>query len=688
MKNRLLTFVLLFIFTLPSFAQVDRSQKPQSGPAPEINLGKYESFELQNGLKVFVVENHKLPRVAFSLVVNRDPIFEGDKTGYLEATGSLLRTGTKTRTKDQLDKEIDQIGASVSTSSSGVFAISLTEFTPKLLQVMSDIVLNSKFKQSELDKIKKRMLSGLAAQKDDPNSIASVVSGALIYGKDHPYGEVETEQTVDSISLEACKNYYTRFFAPNISYLAVVGDISLNKAKSLVEKYFGSWKKKNVPAFTYKTPQPPAKREIALVDRPNSVQSVIDVTYPVQLKLGDPDLIKANVMNTILGGGVFRLFTNLREKHSYTYGAYSSLSQDKLVGSFSAEASVRNEVTDSSITQILFEMNRIRNEKVEESELQTAKNYLTGNFAIALERPQTIANFALNIARYNLPQNYYQNYLKNIDAVTSDDVQKMADKYIRPDNAYVLVVGKASEITGGLKQFGSVKLYDIYGDEIDTAKTKAPEGITAKDILGKYINAIGGKENILKVKDKTTIMRGSVQGTNITTVMYQKTPNLVKQEVSAGPMKQVVLFDGKKAMMSMNGSNQEISGEALEAMKYESMLYPLVLIDTLKVSAILQGMEKVEEKDAYKIEMSMPNGKKWFEYYDPETGYKVKDSKEVVLPQGTFTQETTYSDYRDVDGVKYAFKFKKAVGPQVIDLSVSSITVNTGLKDDAFELKE
>jgi len=688
MRNKLLAFVILFIFTLPSFAQVDRSKQPQPGPAPEINLGKYEFFELPNGLKVFVVENHKLPRVAFSLVINRDQILEGDKTGYLEATGELLRTGTKTRTKDQLDKEIDQIGASLSTSSSGIFAMSLTEFTPDLLQIMSDVVLNSEFKQSELGKIKKRMLSGLAAQKDDPNSIASVVSAALIYGKDHPYGEVETEQTVDSISLEMCDNYYSKFFAPNISYLAVVGDITLDKAKSLVEKHFGSWKKKTVPSFTYKTPKAPAKREIALVDRPNSVQSVIDVTYPVQLKLGDPDLINANVMNTILGGGVFRLFTNLREKHSYTYGAYSSLSQDKLVGSFSAEASVRNEVTDSSITQILYEMNRIRTEKVEESELQTAKNYLTGNFAIALERPQTIANFALNIARYNLPQNYYQNYLKNIAAVTSDDVQKIADKYIKPDNAYVLVVGKASEITGGLKQFGPVKLYDIYGDEIDTTKSKAPEGVTAKIILDKYINAIGGKENILKVKDKTTIMRGSVQGTNITTVMYQKAPNMVKQEVSAGPMKQIVLFDGKKAVMSLNGNNQEITGEPLEAMKYESVMYPLILIDTLNVSANLAGIEKVDGKDAYKIEMSMPDGKKWFEFYDPETGYKVKDSKEVVAPQGTFTQETTYSDYRDINGVKYAFKFKKAVGPQVIDLSVSSITVNTGLTDDAFELKK
>jgi zinc protease len=411
MKNRILILVLAFIISLPSFAQVDRSKMPAPGPAPEIHLGKYESFKLPNGLKVFVVENHKLPRISLSLLVDRDPIRENDAVGYLEASGDLLRTGTKTKTKDQLDKEIDFIGASISTSSTGAFATSLSEFTEKLMSIVSDIVLNSDFKQAELDKIIKRMKSVLAAQKDDPESIANVVENAVLFGKDHPYGEAETNETLDNITLQKCKDYYSAYLSPNISYLAVVGDITPQKAKVLVTKYFGSWKKKNVPTFTYKTPTAPKEREVALVDRENAVQSVIDVGYPIRLKLGDPDLIQATVANTILGGGVFRLFENLREKHSYTYGAYSTLFQDRVVGNFSATTEVRNAVTDSSITQILYEMNRIRNERVPEDELQMAKNYMTGNFAINLEHPQTIATYAINIERYNLPHDYYQNYL-------------------------------------------------------------------------------------------------------------------------------------------------------------------------------------------------------------------------------------------------------------------------------------
>jgi predicted Zn-dependent peptidase len=688
MKNRILTLILLFVFAVPSFAQIDRSKKPEPGPAPEIHLGKYESFVLPNGLKVFVVENHKLPRVAYSLVINRDPVLEGDQSGYLEATGNLLRTGTKTKTKDQLDQEIDFIGATLSTSSSGVFAMSLKDHTEKLLSIMSDIVLNSNFKQTELDKIKKRMQSGLAAQKDDPSAIAATVESALLYGKNHPYGEVETEQTVDSITLQKCKDYYSTFFAPNISYLAIVGDITLDEARPLVEKYFGSWKKKVVPTFKYKTPQPPSERKVALVDRSNSVQSVVEVGYPVQLKLGDPDLIEANVANTILGGGVFRLFENLREKHSYTYGAYSSLTQDKLIGSFIANAEVRNSVTDSSITQILYEMNRIRTETVPDSELQTAKNYMTGNFAIALERPQTIANFALNIARYNLPKDYYQNYLKNISTVTSAEVMEAAKKYIKPDSAYVLVVGKASDVENGLKQFGPITLYDRFGDKVDTTKNKAPEGITAKKVIDKYINALGGKDNLEKVKDKTTIMRGSVQGMNITMMIYQKAPNKMKQEMDAGAMKQDVYFDGKKAVMTVGGNSQEITGEGLEAIKYEALIHPLFIIDSVKVNSKLDGIEKINGKDAYKVEMSLPDGKTWLEYFDTNSGLKVKDSKQVTVPQGTFTRETEYSDYRNVDGVLFPFKLKQSIGQQILNFSVSSIKVNTGLKDDKFEIKK
>ncbi len=218
----------------------------------------------------------------------------------------------------------------------------------------------------------------------------------------------------------------------------------------MVKKYFGSWEAGEVPSYHYPDPSPPASPTVAIVDRPYAVQSVIKVGYPVEFTIGMEDYIKARVMNVLLGGGTYRLYNNLREEHGYTYGAYSMLSQDKYVGNFQATADVRNEVTDSSVYQILYEMKRLREERVPVEELNIVKNYMMGNFSLALEDPQTVARFALNIARYDLSPDYYANYLKGISLVSPDDIQQMALKYIKPDNAYILVVCKASEIAEGL----------------------------------------------------------------------------------------------------------------------------------------------------------------------------------------------------------------------------------------------
>ncbi|KAB2837954.1 MAG: insulinase family protein, partial [Melioribacteraceae bacterium] len=362
----------------------------------------YESFTLENGLKVFVVENHKLPRVSFSLIIDNDPILEGENAGYVSLAGELLRTGTTTRTKDQIDAQIDFIAASLSTSASGVYASALTKYKEEILEIMSDVVLNSDFKQEELDKLKKQTMSGLAHQKEDPDAIAGNVYGILLFGKDHPYGEISTEETVESITLEMCNEYYKTYFRPNISYMAVVGDINKIEAEKLIKKYFSSWENKDVPKHEYKIPKAPVVNKVSLVDREESVQSIINIGYPIQLAKGSADVIKVSLLNTILGGSFSsRLNKNLREDKGYTYGAGSSISSDELIGDATISVTVRNEVTDSAVTEILKEMKKIAAEKVPEEELQTTKNYMTGNFARAMESPQTVASFALNTALYN-----------------------------------------------------------------------------------------------------------------------------------------------------------------------------------------------------------------------------------------------------------------------------------------------
>ncbi|MEQ9591427.1 MAG: pitrilysin family protein, partial [Cyclobacteriaceae bacterium] len=362
----------------------------------DLKIGEYESFTLKNGLQVFVVENHKLPRVQFSIQLKHGPIWEGEKVGYISIAGNLIGTGTTSRSKAQLDEEVDFIGASLSTSASSVYASSLTKHSDKLLELMTDVLFNPSFDEGELEKLKTQSISGITAGQDDPNTIASNVRGILLYGKDHPYGEVATVESVKSVTLEDCKSYYQKYFKPNNAYFVIVGDVTIKQAKSIANKNFSKWTSGEVEKLDYTNPTAPEKTFVALIDRPSSVQSIINVTYPVNLEIGSPDVIKARVMNYILGGNFSsRLNQNLREKHAYTYGAGSSLRSDELIGSFNANASVRNEVTDSAVHEIMYELRRIVDESVSESELAAAKASIAGAFGRSLEQPQTIASFAV-----------------------------------------------------------------------------------------------------------------------------------------------------------------------------------------------------------------------------------------------------------------------------------------------------
>ena len=512
MKYLYIVFISLFLY-FPAAAQIDRSKPPAAGPAPEIKFGTPVSFELKNGLKVIVVENHKLPRVAFNLVLDFEALMEGDKAGYASLAGDMLRTGTTTKTKTQIDESIDFIGATLNTSASGMYASSLKKHQDALLELMTDVLYNPSFPEEELEKLRKQTLSGLAAQKEDPAAIASNVRSAVLFGKDHPYGELTTEETVANITLEDCKQFYNIYFTPEIAYLAIVGDITKKEAKKLAKKYFKQWENKSIQLPNFSSVAAPEQTKVGLVDRSSSVQSEIRVAYPIDLKKGDPNVVKVNLMNTILGSGFSsRIMQNLREKHAYTYGAGSSISSDMIVGNFNASTSVRNEVTDSAIYQLLYEMQRIIDEPVDEGELASAKAFITGSFARSLESPQTIANFALNIKRYNLPDDYYSEYLKRLDAITVEEIQQIAQRYIKPDNAHIIVVGKGSEIASKLTQFGTLTYYDNYGNAYVPKKAGIPDGLTASRVIDNYLSAIGGETNRRKVNDIKIVMKAEMRG--------------------------------------------------------------------------------------------------------------------------------------------------------------------------------
>lgn len=688
MRHLYILFILS-IFSSAVIAQVDRTKIPEPGPAPEIKIGTGETFELKNGLKVIVVENHKLPRVAFNLVIDFEAIYEGEKAGYASMAGDLLRTGTSSKSKAQIDESVDYIGATLSTSASGIYASSLTKHSESLLDLMVDVLYNPSFPKEEFEKIKKQTLSGLASQKDDPGAIASNVRSAVLFGKDHPYGELTTEETVNNITLEDCKNYYNQYFTPEIAYLAIVGDIKVKDAKKLVKKYFKDWENKPIKLPNFAASSQPEKTKIALVDRSNSVQSEIRISYPVELKKGDPDVIKSYIMNSILGSGFSgRLFQNLREEHGFTYGAGSSISSDMIVGRFTASTSVRNEVTDSAIVQLLYEMERIVEEKVTEKELASAKAYRTGGFARAMESPQTIASFALNIQRYNLPEDYYSNYLKRLNAVTLDDIQEMAKKYIKPDNAHIVVVGKGSEIATKLEQFGDLTYYDNYGNSYVPEKASIPAGLTAAKVMDKFLTAIGGEENVRALKDLKMTLNTEMQGQQLQIIITSKAPNMSKTNVNMGGMPVVTsIFNGTDAKVVQMGQEAPIDDNQKKDMAFEAAIVSEIAIKDMSLDAQLTGIETIEGISAYAVEITKPSGSKTSYFYDINTGLKLRTSATAQGPQGEVVQETDFTDYQDVSGVKFPYTISMPMGPMKMKAIAESIEVNTGIEDSEFTIQ-
>jgi len=632
-----------------------RSMAPKPGPAREIEIGKSHEFTLANGLKVIVVENHKIPQISYQLNIDMDQMQEKEKAGLSDITGTLLAAGTTTKSKADIDEAVDYIGASLSTGPTGGFASSLTKHTDKILILFSEVILKPSFPEAEFEKIKTQTLSGLQANKDDPNAISDNVSSVLTYGVNHPYGEITNEITVANISLDDTKQYYLTYFKPGNAYLVVVGDITLEVAKAKAEKYFGEWPAGKTPEYVYAFPLTLDNTSVAFVDKSGAVQSVINITYPIEIKPGSPDEIPARVMNTILGSGFSgRLFKNLREDKAYTYGAYSSLSSDELVGSFSANASVRNEVTDSAIIQFMYELNKLKSEPVSESELELAKSFIAGGFARSLESPQTVANFALNTLMYGLPDDYYQTYLQKLAAVSTEDVTRMAKKYITPSKARIVVVGNKDEVFPKLavfdKEDGKVQIYDIYANPRKD-ESETPIEITASDLIDKYIMALGGRSKLDAVTSLDQTYSMELMGMSITSHVVQAGGKFHMSMAAPGMnlMKQV--YDGEKGEMEQMGQKMPIEGSDLASFKEQATLFPERFYNEAGYNTEIKGIEDVNGKQAYKLLVTRPSGSKSIEYYDKETFLKIKEVQTDEAQGQTMTTTNEYGDYKTIDGI-------------------------------------
>ncbi len=688
--------VTLFIFSAGLVGQdLDRSKAPEAGPAPQIKIGSYESFELENGLKCFVVENRKLPRVSFRLSIDSDPYLEGDKMGLSGMMGQLLRMGTESKSKEEIDEAVDFIGARLSTSSAGVSASCLTRHTEALLEVMSDVLLHPSFPEEELEKIKTQELSGLESNLDDAGAIARVVGRALRYGKDHPYGEVLTEASLIAVTREDCRELFEKEFIPNQAYLVIVGDMDVSTAKKYTEKYFSAWKSGELEARNFDFPEVPSTTQLNVVNKEEAAQSVVTISFPIDLKPGTEDVLPTSVLNDILGGGGFssRLFQNLREDKAYTYGAYSALRSDRQVGYFAAQASVRNEVTDSSIVEFLYEINRLVKEPVEQEELQLMLNIMSGDFARALERPETVARFALNIERYNLPKDYYETYLERLAKVTAEDVQRVAKKYLRLEHANILVVGSKEEVFDKLKRFsatGKVQEYDAYANIIEEKPEEldAPK-VDPREVLENYLQACGGKKKLSKVKGNKVVAVMEAGGFTVDFHTAYEQPDKYKLEVSmAGNNLQSLVINGSKGYQKGMQKTGEMNAEEIESALEKAAMFPqLQYLEDPAYKLESNGLASVNGEEAHKLFIYDSENKKTVEFYSVSSHLLLKRVSSEETEQGKQMEIQEFTMYEELDGIKIPHEIEMSAAGQKSILKMKLVELNPTFPTGFFEIK-
>ncbi len=684
MNNKIVAFFALFIMTIGASAQIDRSQPPVAGPEPEISIDKPEEFTLKNGLKVLVVENHKLPRVSYSLRIDNAPVATGKKAGIESLIGSMLGNGTTSISKDEFNEEIDFLGASLNFGISGGFASSLTKYSDRVLELMADAAINPLLTEEEFDKEKTKLLEGLKADAKSADVIAGRVGSALSYGTNHPYGEFVTEETINNVTFGDAVAFYETYFNPNHAYLVVIGDVKYKDVKKQIQKYFKGWSQSVTVNTTVPKPNPNVQyTQINFVDVPDATQSNLSITNNVDLKMSDEDYHAALITNNILGGGgEGYLFKNLREDKGYTYGAYSSLGTNRYGASrFNASAKVRNEVTDSAVIEALKEIKRIRTEPVDAQLLKDAKAKYVGNFVMALERPQTIANYALNIKLNDLPQDFYTTYLQKINDVTIEDIKRVANKYFKEDNLRIIVVGNGAEVLENLEKTGiPIKYFDKYAKATDKPEfeVELPEGVTVKSVLNNYLKAIG-------VTDNSETLKSVLTKYEATTPMGAV---ISEEKRLEGKMVQNMFMGGNKVMsmvMTQDGATanqQPLPENMTNDMKANAGLFmELNLVDS--ESAQITAIESIEGKDAYVVKVS---GEviSFMLYYDVETGLKVKEVQTTSMQGQTQSQEALLKDYKEYNGIKFPETRDANMMGQSVVFKLMEVKINEGVTEADF----
>jgi zinc protease len=454
-----------------SVSKVERlNRAPVSKEILRVQLPRPVVVKLKNGLTLVLQEDHKLPTVAFTMWIRpgqlADPV---DLPGVASFTAGMLREGTATRTSAQIANEVESLGATLDATSrfgasyTVVNASGLISDTPKILDLMSEVVLHPAFSADELTKFKQSEGAALEQRLANPQFLGQQAFRRVLYGDTPMAIASATKESIEKISTEDLKQFHDKYYVPGNSILGITGDFRAADMRATIEKYFGAWAGTAEAAATFPASAPPQPMKITLVDRPGSVQTII-FGGDRGIRRIDPEYYGLAVMNQVLGGGPqSRLFLDLREEHSLTYGAYSRFSADIYAGDWFGFSPVRTQVTGDAMDRFIYEFKKINNEPIPQSELDDAHRAIIANFALSLEQPAQIINDWLTVQYYGLPVDYWDKYPDHIGSIDAAGVQAAAKKFVDLDHLQWVCVGDRKQIQDVLAKYGKVSVVDVSG---------------------------------------------------------------------------------------------------------------------------------------------------------------------------------------------------------------------------------
>ena len=469
-----------------SQTQTFRSQAPAPLPPRPISIPTPRETTLRNGLSLVVVEDSRLPLVSYRLAFPVGGAFDPPELpGLTDLLAGLLPEGTQSKTSKEIAEEVARMGASLSAGATSDYTIvgasALSQFNDAILDLMAEVILEPSFPENEVALAKQNTKESLRQQRAQPSFLASEMVSRVMFG-DHPYSVVApTPESIDRCSREDFVQFHRSKLVPNNAVFVVVGNISYDDIVSRIESLFSTWEKGEEVVANFPAPPVRTKRTAYLVDRPGSAQSNIVIANS-GITRTSPDYFPMMLMHTVLGATASsRLFMNLREDKGYTYGAYSNLDARRTAGTFRATAEVRTPVTGDSLKEFFYELKRIRSEPVSEKEIGDAKSYLTGVFPIRLETQEGLTDQLVQIKMLNLPNDYLDTYRDRIQAVTVQDIQRVAEKYVKPDEAALIVVGDGAQVMEQMKPYSEdIEVYNTAG------KRKSTEASGPTDPVGAW----------------------------------------------------------------------------------------------------------------------------------------------------------------------------------------------------------